>query len=563
MYKITKGLLGYLCGELGLDAKHLDAPVEAEVRAFIGAKMADGKLDLKKFGELTKEEDPAARVRELVSAEVTKALSGFQADFMKQLGDRLGAKHDDASTVAPAAGAENDAPPVATKAASGVAAKAMGAAGLAGAGDADGGDGAANVRVKSILEQFDATTRALTYQDSGNPMVRKSFGSRPVMSGEGGEIAARTLNVPSERQKAIAGAWMKRMVSQAFRNGGRAVPPSWRMTELDTKLCEAAVHESKFIGPHGMNREDDDMAKAWFKAERIPDMWKKAVLDDSTSGGLEAVPIEFDDMAIMSPVLEGELYPLVSTRTVTRRRIEGFSVGEVTVTWTAEGTSIGLFSTASFISAFDTNVYAVTGAMEIGLDFEADSPVAIGDMILTRYGQAFRKELDTVIIDGDGTSQPKGILQASGTTTVSSDGGSGGPPVVSDYEGLLFGVAKQYRAEAGKARAVFITNETSYQRNKAIQVGTTDQRRVFGMDHEDYMTLGHPHKITERCTNSEQVFCCMNRYRMYRRAGFAVRVVTEDQDLALKNQQMIVMRARFGGQLELGGAAAKITDAQS
>ena len=159
--------------------------------------------------------------------------------------------------------------------------------------------------------------------------------------------------------------------------------------------------------------------------------------------------------------------------------------------------------------------------MEIGLDFLADSPTQIGDIILQRYGVRFREEMDNVIANGaDGSSEPEGVFQASGTGSVSSDNGSTGPPTVSDYESLLFGVAKQFRSESTKARSVFIGTETSYQRAKAIQVGTSDERRVMGMDHENYMLLGHPYKINEDIDNADVGFCCMNRYRFYRRSGF-------------------------------------------
>jgi hypothetical protein len=138
------------------------------------------------------------------------------------------------------------------------------------------------------------------------------------------------------------------------------------------------------------------------------------------------------------------------------------------------------------------------------------------------------------------------------------------PPPVSDYEGLLFGVKKEYRQEAMAGnRAVFIGTETSYQRARAIPVGTTDERRVFGMDHESYMLLGHRYAINESLTNSKTGFFCLNRYRMYRRQGFEVRVVTEDKELALKNQRLLIVRARFGGSLELGGAGAVTTNAQA
>ena len=46
----------------------------------------------------------------------------------------------------------------------------------------------------------------------------------------------------------------------------------------------------------------------------------KTLIDDATSGGLEAAPIVFDDMVIQTPLLNGELFPLVTTVPLDRGR---------------------------------------------------------------------------------------------------------------------------------------------------------------------------------------------------------------------------------------------------
>ena len=43
----------------------------------------------------------------------------------------------------------------------------------------------------------------------------------------------------------------------------------------------------------------------------------------------------------------------------------------------------------------------------------------------------------------------------------------------------------------------------------------------------------------------------LEHYRMYRRQGLQVRVETAGRTLALGNQKIIIVRARFGGQMEL------------
>jgi len=75
--------------------------------------------------------------------------------------------------------------------------------------------------------------------------------------------------------------------------------------------------------------------------------------------------------------------------------------------------------------------------------------------------------------------------------------------------------------------------------------------------------LGHDVKIQNDTTNADIAFCNLRYYRMYRRLGLNIRVETGGKELAQKNLKLIVVRMRFGGQLEQGGAAAKIVDAQS
>jgi len=433
-----------------------------------------------------------------------------------------------------------------------------------------GGDGAstgtqtteeiARIQFKNYKERFNDTKSALTYNDSPKAYLKGLFGHKQLETGPG-DVPSRMLNKPTEWSKAVTGAWFKHLINRS--SAKHDIPQHLRMTESDRKLVECIVHECKFVGPHNFvdDRGGGD-ARHWFAGESVTnEMHRKALLDDTTSGGLEAVPIEFDDSAIMTPLLVGELFPFVTIRNVTRRRIEGFSIGNPTLSWgTNEGTGISLFNTDNFIQAFDTNIYPVVGAIELGLDFESDSPVGIGDMVISRYGVRFQQEMDNVIANGNGTDRPRGLFQTAGLGTVNSANGTGGNPTIGDYEQLLFGVKKQFRQEATQGRAVFIGTEASYTRMRGIPVGTSDARRLFGMDEESYMCFDHPYKINESIANTTVGFFCLNRYRMYRRQGFEVKIVTEGLELARKNQRAIIVRARFGGQFELGGAGVLCSD---
>lgn len=375
----------------------------------------------------------------------------------------------------------------------------------------------------------------------------------------GGQM--RLIDEPSELDRAVAGAYCKWSLSSQL---GNRVPTALRMTDHDAELMQFALREMKWAGViHGVGDEDSRAVPVF--GQRLDERQVKAVLDDATSGGLELAPIVFDDMIISTPILNGELYPLVNVVNITRgRRVEGGVIGNVTLSsGGADGTAIPLFATASFISAFDTTIFVANGAIEIGLDFLSDSPVAVADIVTAQYGQVLLNWLDTQIAIGDGTTEPEGVTVASGTVTVNATNGATGPPTVGDYEALLFGVAKQYKTGYPVQRIAYAANETTYRRARAIAVSGTDQRRVFGMTHEDYTLLGHPYKINGSFGNRSAVFGNFARYRMYRRMGLTMKATTEGKELTRANLLLITARARFGGQIEDGNAFAVQADGQS
>lgn len=416
------------------------------------------------------------------------------------------------------------------------------------------------VRVKSAVANYDGTCSKAVY---GSDCKHVELRGKQAHSGLNGHH----VDNPSQLAKAVNGAWFKFMVNSSCRERGQSVPRCYKMTDHDNALVQYALHEIPFSGSTGVRGENADYALSGNR--KLTEMEIKSILDDSTSGGLEAAPIVFDDALILTPLLYGEIYPLVNVVNLSRgRRVEGFSMGNPTITsGTAEGTSIGLFNTASFIAAFDTTIFNAVGAIELGKDFEDDSPVNIGEQVMQSYGEALLAWLDEQIVVGDGTTEPEGIFTASGTTSVSTDNSTTGPPTLGDYEGLLFGIAKKYKPAQDRNRLVFVSNETTYRRSRAMKVDpqTTgrDERRLLGLDHENYSTLGHPHKINESITNSKVAFFNARRYRMYRRLGTTITIEEGGKELTLKNLRLIVLRARYGGHLEDGAAAAVTTTAQS
>ena len=545
---LTKALKAHVTAHFGVPA---DAGDEVFKKA-IGDAVANGKLDIAELSKLSASTASEAelKVKSMVDSAVAAAVAPV-LDAIKALGT-------------PGNSAAKVEVPAASGAGSGMASKAFAFAsgGASVEFDAD----PEQVKVKSVMDRFDNTRTALTYDRSTNVFLQKSYGGRQVYTASK-EFGGRPLDVPTKRDDAITGAWFKRMVRDAYRAKGLAVPQQFQLNEQDRLIIKYAVHNCEFGGdvpsPFG--------GSVYLDGTKVADneFWVKTLLDDSMSGGLEAVPIEFDAAVILTPILNGELFPLVDVRNVNRRRIEATAIGNPTVSWGgASGTSVSLFNTDSFISAFDNTIYTIDGAMELGRDFLADSPLDVAGIVQNRYGEVFKKSLDDVIATGDGITQPEGLFTASGVGMVTPAGGAGAAPEVGDYEGLMHGIAKEYQQEAGlppNSRMVFIGTQTSYQRSRSIPVDSSnDARRIFGQDNQlDYRLMQLRYAINTSLTNAQIGCFCMNRYRMYRRLGFTVEIAMNDAQSIRRNTQTIVVRGRFGGSLEKSAAGMKITNAQA
>jgi HK97 family phage major capsid protein len=409
--------------------------------------------------------------------------------------------------------------------------------------NAGGSGNGTDIRVKSVGEKYSRSTVTLKHAKSGE-LIRDPWGREPQSM--------------SELNHAKAGAFLKKLAKKA------GIQPAV-LTEEDNALLELTYGE-KWCGDYG----------GQYCHDAIDGMRMKDLLSDSVSGGTNAVPFWFDVDLVSFPLLQGELFPYVDVRNVPRgNSVHAASVANPTVTWdVAEGTEINLFDTSSFIAAIDSTIFPVTCAITVGRDFLADSPADVGRVITENIGMRLGNELDKIVAVGNGSTQPTGIFVASGTDSVNAANTTSGPPVLSDYSALLFGIGKQYRNAAG--RCCFISNDVSYQRSRNLQVaqatafytGATpsvvNQLPLMGIDSFNaYSGLGWPWRISPSCANGEIAFGAMAKYRMYRRLGFEIRWITEGLELARRNEVALIVRGRFGGQPIDTNAFAVQTDGQS
>lgn len=483
-------------------------------------------------------------------------------DYAKMAGSKAaGPKNSDGTTAKPKkkAAPTEDVAAVAAKAARLAVKKMLGSAGLGGSVPTPEQvyGKASQVRVKSAAEQYDTAASNVLY-----PTKSRASGEAHPLAGRQAAFAGEPLKTTSELAKAVGGAWVKWCVHHKY--GASNLPYNMRLTDHDKDLFMYAAKNMTWSGHLNANGDDSETPGIKVYRQKLTDFHVKALLDDTASGGIEATPTVFDDAIVMFPVLNGELFPFVNVVNIAKgRRIKGASMQNPTFTsGTAEGNAITPFATSSFIGSFDTPVHVATGAMEIGLDFEEDSPVDFGGAVIEKYGEKALEWLDRVVAVGNGYNEPLGILNTTGLVAIGTDFGAAGPPTVSDYEGLYFGLSKQYRNEAGAVTAYF-GNDTSYRRAMSIAVGPGDERRVFGMEHDAYKILNRPFKVQNDIANNKVAFANLKRYRMYRRLGLTVRVETAGRALALSNTKLLVLRMRYGGQMETANAVAVNTDSQS
>ena len=412
--------------------------------------------------------------------------------------------------------------------------------------DADG-DKSFSIRVKEAADNYSSTKSAMSYPEATEKGTPHPFAGRQVRD----EATGRSLDHASDRDKAVAGAFAQFEINR-HRMKSRRIAFDQLPQHSKELLCYAMENEKWGGASDGGNEAD-------IKDRKLSPSEQKALIDDATSGGLEAAPIVFDDQVIQTPLLHGELYPLVNTKPLDRgRRVEGVATGTVTATWGGvDDSAISLFNTASYVSAFDTTIFRWEGAIRIGLDFLSDTPIDFGQHVTSQYGERLMEDLDDVIATGNGTTQPEGVMNKTGATSVAW----GGATSLGNYESTRFGVSKAEHRASVKNSAVWIGTETSYQRARAIPVGASDARRLGGMTYDDYSWMQRPYKINESLTNAQIAYVILARYRMYRRRGLTMRTSTEGDTLIRANEMLIVAMARYGGQLERGAVCARTTTA--
>lgn len=406
-----------------------------------------------------------------------------------------------------------------------------------------------NVRVKNASERWDGSKKALCWPDTPQKKHLDIAGKPATLyentTGVRGAGQERTFDTLSQRDLAKCGAWTKHQMG-------------FPLNQHEKDLLLETLHKDRWVG---MDHERSAYARTLTNDE-IHTILTKTVLNESgSSGGGQAVPEYFDSAAIQTPLLHGELFPHVEVIPVPHgAAVASYKIGTPTFVSTASGSAITPFSTTSFVSAFDTNIFPASCFVEVGNDFLADAAPDFAQRVINQIGAEHLRWLEEQIAVGDGTTEPQGIFTGTTTTVSPESSHTFSSFNYSDVLNVAFGIDKAHRNNWGGNSTRFVMNDSQYKEFMQIVTGVTgDTRPIFGMKIKDYMLGDYPVSVQNNISNGNLALCNLRGYRLYRRQGLQFYRVTEGRTLALANTTMLGARMRWGGQLTLSTYAAEMT----
>jgi len=470
MLKLTKALQEWLVANRKID-KEAD---DDEFRLEAGKAIAEGELSAEKFAELTVDE---------------KAVEANQ--FVDRLDKMAQGITDLTKAILTTKESGSEEPEKEKKVEAGTTEKKTELPDMEKAVLANStGDGEQTGGHMKTPDEIFSTTKSVRKHPTKGRFTPNSMAGQPA------ETLGKPLYELSELDKAMAGSYGKIEMAMLMPQicGGPA--RVWEaLPEIDKNLLHHLCEKGEW---------DDTVKEGEPRTRRGYPGGVKQLIDDAVSGGIFAAPVVFDDMAIETPRLYGELYPFVNEVALPRgRRVEGVTIGQFTGAWGGvDATNIALFNTAGYVAAFNTTVYRAQGSVVIGLDFVGDSPINFQGTLSRQMGEWLLQTLDDVVATGNGATQPQGVMNAAGTTVVAF----GLATTLGGYEGLYFGVHKREKQANLKSSIVFCGTDTSYSRARGLNVTAADQRRLAGGegsqgDYDSYKWMGRPYKINESLTN--------------------------------------------------------------
>jgi HK97 family phage major capsid protein len=281
-------------------------------------------------------------------------------------------------------------------------------------------------------------------------------------------VTGQPINTLSDLDKAICGAFFKWHLSK--NHAGQPLPEAAKMTDHDRELMAFAINELPWSGEHTSPMLGQYNMSPEVVGRKLTDFDRKALGDETTSGGQYLSPAVWDQAIITIPYLNGQFFRRVTVVPIKGRRVEGAIMTQVNISSQAQDHTqdIPLETTANFAAAFNTSIHVANGAILVSNDLMADSPVNIGQKLTEEYGKALLTWLDEQIQVGDGTTEPQGVFNASSIVTVA---GGGVAFTIAKYMDLIASVPYQYRQGVPAASRCVGGTDTSYWRARALAAG--------------------------------------------------------------------------------------------
>ena len=413
------------------------------------------------------------------------------------------------------------------------------------------GDNSGTVRIPKPTERYESTKSRLVFPSKG---VGGRKTDHPMAGMDAVMPDGRPAYALSEREKALSGVFLMARALGGYNKQGSL--PDWHK-----QAYEESLRECEFVGDIHLPGHKPEYINT---PRKLTELEVKTLLADSTSGGTNIVPYQFDDELVTFPLLYNELFPEITVEDVdgTNQVIQGRILNMSIASGPSEdgATNIALLSTASLIDKLTWNMYPATGAVNFGRDFLSDSPTQLLPTCMKLYQPALGKWLDDKIATGSGTGEPTGVTTTSGTNTYSFTNGSAGPMKVSDWEGMMSAVPPEYQRLPG-SRWIWLAQNAMWWRIRGLSVGTSDQRRIYGYDDLNYKFYNMPFKINASVPAATVAYFNAADYVMKRRKGLYFETTTEGQTLMLLNELMVIARSRWGGQMIRPKSAALATNA--
>ncbi len=302
----------------------------------------------------------------------------------------------------------------------------------------------------------------------------------------------------------------------------------------------------------GANNAKVSFLKAILDGDR---MAVKALSEGTSSAGGYLVPAGFREEIVMRLPEESELAPYVRVVPVhtDSGNIPSLAT-DISVTWTsASGENTSFTESDPVLGTVAWALKRADAITKISRELAADATPSIMEFISQLFREAIARERDKMIAIGDGSTQPTGLANTSGITTLSSFG----VPTFSKLVEMEQNLKRKYRRHAR-----WIMNGTNLRRIFSLLADNGEplfRREMIG-DVPVSRILGYPVSQQDDLDDSEIYFGDLSFYLLFDREEMGIESTTTGGDAFVNHQIFIKVFERIDGKVGLTDAFVKASD---